>query len=205
MWKGELQGKIQLDTIQNKKGLYALGPLEYLRGEITVKDGECFVSRVVSDTSMTVEKTFDVAAPFLVYANVNVWEEMALPDEIKSIKELEEYIDQKTVNQKRPFAFKLKGTVASAKIHVQNLAPGTKVSSPEEAHSGQVLFQLGRREVEIVGFFSTGHQGVFTHHDTFLHLHLITSDETMMGHLDAVEFEQMTLFLPKSRESGFLL
>lgn len=197
MWKGELEGKIKLDTISNREGLYALGPLEGLRGEILVKNGECFVSRVTSNSTMSVEKSFEVEAPFLVYTNVKEWDEIALPDSIKTIKQLEVFIDSKTKSAKRPFAFRLEGSINSATIHIQNLAPGSEVSSPEEAHSGQVKYNLAQDEVEIVGFFSTKHQGVFTHHDTFLHLHIITADEKKMGHLDKVEMEEMKLFLPK--------
>lgn len=32
MWKGELQGTIALDTIENKEHLYGLGPVEFLAG-----------------------------------------------------------------------------------------------------------------------------------------------------------------------------
>lgn len=34
MWKGELAGKIRLDTIAPKEHMYGLGPLEHLRGEL---------------------------------------------------------------------------------------------------------------------------------------------------------------------------
>jgi acetolactate decarboxylase len=52
--------------------------------------------------------------------------------------------------------------------------------------------------VEVVGFFSTEHKGIFTHHDSFLHMHLISSDEKEMGHLDELEIESMKLYLPKN-------
>ena len=58
---------------------------------------------------MTVEKSFDVAAPFFVYTHVTEWTEIDLPLNIKSIKDLEQFIDEKTSTYKRPFAFKLKG------------------------------------------------------------------------------------------------
>ena len=197
MWKGELAGKINLDTIADKTGLYGIGPVSFLRGEILVKDGECFISEVVTDSTMTVRKNRDVSAPFFVYANVTEWQEEELPAAVKSIGDLEKYVDKKTQNYKRPFAFKLSGKVNSALIHIQNLPPGTKVSSPKEAHSGQVKYELGAEEVEIIGFFSTEHKGIFTHHDTYLHLHLITKDERKMGHLDVVELGEMRLYLPK--------
>ncbi len=199
MWQGELFSKINLDTITNKSGLYGLGPESYLTGEILINNGEAYVSRVLPDSSMTVEKTFDTGAPFLVYANVETWTSTTLPDSVTNIKDLEIHIDQMTKNQKRPFAFKLTGQVSKAVIHVQNLAEGSKVSSPDEAHQGQVDYILSDEAVEIVGFFSTEHQAVFTHHDSFLHMHLITKDEKQMGHLDRVEFKPgaVSLYLPK--------
>ena len=198
MWKGELGPSIQLDTLAVKEGLYGLGPETYLRGELLINNGKTYVSRVESDSTMTVERSSGLAAPFFVYANVNQWKEISLPDTITTIKTLEEFIDQQTKDYKRPFAFKLFGKVNQADIHIQNLPEGTRVSSPQEAHQGQINYLLNNIGVEIIGFFSTEHQGVFTHHDSFLHLHLITQDEQQMGHLDHVKFEakQMQLFLP---------
>lgn len=197
MWKGELGSTIDLDTIADKNGLYGLGPESYLTGELLINNGKSYVSKVTSDSTMTVEKRFNVSAPFLVYANVIEWNEVELPSNIKAIQDLEKFIDDKTTDYKRPFAFKLIGEVSSAKIHVQNLPKGTKVSSPEEAHQGQKGYALKNEASEIVGFFSTEHKGVFTHHDSFLHMHLITKDEKKMGHLDDLEIGKMKLYLPK--------
>lgn len=197
MWKGELGGSINLDTISNKKGLYAIGPESYLTGELLINDGQSYVSKVTSDSTMTVEKTFDVSAPFLVYANVTEWNQIELASNIKSIKDIEKLVDEKTTDFKRPFAFKLTGRISKAIIHIQNLPKGTNVSSPKEAHEGQTNYELKNEEVIIIGFFSTEHKGIFTHHDSNIHLHLITKDESKMGHLDELEIENMKLYLPK--------
>jgi len=199
MWKGELAGTINLDTIKDKNGLYGLGPVEYLTGELLIIEGKSYVSTVTSDSTMAVNETYQVKAPFLVYANQVDWDIEDLPSNIKTIKELEEFIDKKTLDFKRPFVFKLKGQVDNAEIHIQNLPKETKVSSPEEAHQGQTNYTLGNSEVEIVGFFSTEHKGVFTHHDSNIHMHLITSDRKKMGHLDKVFFGNgnIKLYLPK--------
>ena len=199
MWKGELAGTINLDTIKNKNGLYGLGPVEYLTGELLIIDGKSYVSTVTSDSTMEVDETYQVKAPFFVYANQADWNIEDLPSDIKTIKELEEFIDKKTFDFKRPFVFKLKGQVDSAGIHIQNLPKGTKVSSPEEAHQGQTNYLLKNSDVEIVGFFSTEHKGIFTHHDSNVHMHLITVDRKKMGHLDNVFFGNgsIKLYLPK--------
>jgi acetolactate decarboxylase len=197
MWDGELFGKINLDTISNKKGLYGLGPESYLTGELLINNGKSYVSKVISDTSMHVIERFDVSAPFFVYAYVTKWKELVLPPNIKNISDLESFIDSSSTEYKRPFAFKLIGKISSATIHIQNLPKGTKVSSPKEAHQGQINYKLENEEAEIIGFFSTNHKGIFTHHDSFLHMHLITKDESKMGHLDKLEIQKMKLYLPQ--------
>ena len=68
-----------------------------------------------------------------------------------------------------------------------------------EAHNGQKNYDLQNEQADIIGFFSTKHQAIFTHHDTFLHMHLITVDRKKMGHLDEALFKKGTisLFLPE--------
>lgn len=197
MWKGELAGLIKLDTIENKEGLYGIGPLSYLQGELLINNGKCYVSKVLTDSTMLVEETFDVSAPFFVYGNVTHWQEVQLPTSVNNIKQLEHFVDSLSKDDPRPFVFKVQTAVTHAVIHIQDLPAGTKVSSPKEAHQGQVDYDITDTVVEIVGFFSTEHQGVFTHHDSYQHLHLITSDKKMMGHVDHAEFEGGTLYLPK--------
>jgi len=197
MWKGELQGKINLDTISDQKGLFGLGPISGLTGEILINDGTVYTSKVTSDSTMIVQKNKQVEAPFFVYGNVTSWQEIELPKEVNDLKTLEKFIDETKTNATKPFIFKLKGMVDAAKIHIQNLPKGTKVSSPKEAHQGQVTYHLENEEVEIIGFFSRKHQGIFTHHDSFAHMHLITSDEKKMGHLDAAQFQQLKLYISK--------
>jgi acetolactate decarboxylase len=50
-----------------------------------------------------------------------------------------------------------------------------------------------------LGFYSQQHQTIFTHHDTNLHLHLISADRLTMGHLETITFEpkKVQLFLPE--------
>jgi len=198
MWKGQLFGSIYLDSLTNKSNLYGLGPVEYLTGEILVINGISYKSTVVSDSTMKVEETYHIKAPFFAYANIGNWTEQNLPDSIQSLSQLESYLDNLTKFLLRPFMFKLNGTVDQATIHIVNLPKGSKVSSPKEAHNGQVKYKLKNEQSEIIGFFSTEHKTIFTHHDTYLHMHLITLDRLKMGHLDEVMFKKgaMRLFLP---------
>lgn len=195
MHKGMLNGVISSDTLE-QKGLYGLGPVSYLRGEILIMDGNAYASYVAEDSQMIVMKSEKVSAPFFVYSNVTDWDTLDLPDEFHNIKDVEAFLDEGPFNE-GPFAFVISGNIEKATIHCQNLAPGTEVHSPKEAHQGQVTYKLGPADVDVVGFFSKDHQGVFTHHDAFTHMHLITSDRMRMGHLDDVEWGKMKLMVPR--------
>lgn len=198
MWDGKLYGKIRLDTIQNREGLYGIGPLAYLSGEITILDGRIYVSKVTNDGNMQVFEDAEVEAPFFVYSNVTQWKQSPLPEEVRSMDDIEQFLNLKAAESKLPFAFKVKGNVSTATIHVQNLPEGATVSSPKEAHQGQVKYSVQNQDVELIGFFSRYHEGIFTHHDTYIHVHLITADRTMMGHVDELMFDegQVILYVP---------
>src|SRR5690606_2382424 len=117
---------------------------------------------------------------FFAYTHISQWREQALPDSVQTIPQLEQYLDKLTQSAIRPFMFKLSGMVEEALIHVVNLQEGSSVSSPEEAHQGQVDYKISHKQADILGFFSTEHKTVFTHHDTYLHMHLITEDRQIM-------------------------
>jgi acetolactate decarboxylase len=196
MWKGELQGSISLDSFKNKPHSYGIGPLEYLKGELLLIDGKVYQSFVRNKKKMHVIESHQAKAPFFVYTHTSQWRETRLPDSIKTLNQLEKYLISYH-KQDQPFVFKLKTRIATARIHIVNLPEGTKVSSPDDAHEGQVNFTLKNTEADLIGFFSKNHQGIFTHHDTYMHIHLITKDRKAMGHLDNVMLGKGTvLYLP---------
>jgi len=199
MHKGELFPTINLDTIANKTHLYGLGPVAYLTGEIMILDGKAYKSAVINDTAMQVIETFDLKAPFFGYANVDNWSEYPFPDSIHTIPQLENYLNETTKQYPRPFFFRITTTVDSATVHIVNLPPGSKISSPEEAHHGLRHYSITDRNVELIGFFSTEHKTIFTQHDTWVHIHLMTDDRKKMGHLEELYIKKGSakLFLPQ--------
>lgn len=199
MWNGRISGKIDLDAIPDKDHLYGLGPVEYLKGEILVLDGIGYVSEVVSDSTMRITETLKSKAPFFSYANIEKWKKLSVPDSLTNLVQLETYLNRITLKRARPFLFKLNAILDTATIHVVNLPHGAKVASPEDAHMGQRRFGIRNQAVTLIGFFSTEHQAIFTHHDTFLHIHLITDDRKKMGHLEdmAIRAGSAELFLPE--------
>lgn len=197
MRKGQLYGTIHLDSLTNKKNLYGLGPKEFLKGEILIVDGKSYVSSISENGEIKVEQTYDVKAPFFVYTRVKDWKAYKLPRRIKTLKQLEEFIDNKSKNKQRPFAFKLQGNFNKVKFHIQNLPDGVEVKSPKDAHTGQGKFERNVVNGTIIGFFSTQHQTIFTHHDTFIHIHYIDDKNLEMGHVDDLLLgDHVILYLP---------
>lgn len=199
MHKGELYGTISLDTVKNKSHLYGLGPIEYLKGEILIADGHSYISTVAGNNAMVVTEDYNVKAPFFVYENVEKWTEVSLPAGVQTIQQLERFLNETTKNTLRPFAFRVTANVDDAHIHVVNLPNGVQVHSPDEAHQSEKTFNIKNQNVELIGFFSTEHAGIFTHHDTYVHIHLITSDKRLMGHVDEITLTKGSakLYIPE--------
>lgn len=190
MKKGELQGTINLDTIRNKNNLYGLGPVEYLKGELLIIDGESYIATVNKDHSVNIKKSFTVKAPFFVYANANKWKEYKLPKDIQTVKQLEAYITEISENNKNAFIFKLSGVFSQVDFHVINLPDGTTIHSHKDAHEGMEKYTRNNISGDIIGFFSTKHKGIFTHHDTNMHMHFINTNRTEMGHLEGFKLDE---------------
>ena len=92
MWKGDLKGKIATDSL-NYKETYGLGPIEVLKGEIVVFEGQTFVSKVIDSVSHQVTKIPSVRAPFFVYSTNSDLKVVEFNRENFTLKELEEYIN----------------------------------------------------------------------------------------------------------------
>ncbi len=200
MKQGQLHASIHLDTISKKSTLNGIGPAAQLKGELLAINGQSWQARVIGKDSVIVEETWNVGAPFYVYNFVESWEEIAIPDSVTDLRKLESWLHLHFRQVDAPFAFRLDGVVSSASVHVLNLPEGTRVSSHSDAHKGKVQKHLVDREAQLLGYFSRHHQGIFTHHDSFFHLHLITSDRKLMGHVDDLQFRagNMKLLIPRS-------
>lgn len=195
MWQGKLEASIRLDTLDLEHA-YGLGPVAYLAGEILLLDGVAYRSTVVDANTMQVEPNFKGGAPFFGYAKIPEWKSQSLPAEVKTLAQLETYLNQLYPNDDRPFFFTIRGKVKEAVIHIVNLPEGTEVRSPDQAHQGLTKYPLQHVEADILGFYSRNHKAILTHHDTNMHLHLITADRSQMGHVDLLDIESGVLYLP---------
>lgn len=197
MTQGQLAGLVQLDSIA-RPGCFGLGPLEYLRGELLLLDGQAYCATVVNDSTMEVTARPEVRAPFFVHQRVERWEAVQLPDSINDLRTLDAFLTARSGMDAVPFAFRLSGHFIAVDVHVLDVPPGTEVRQRSDVTPHSKHYHLRNAEADALGFFSTRHKTVFTHHDAHIHVHAITSARDWMGHVEDLRFApgQVRLWVP---------
>lgn len=183
---GHAPAVIQMRELM-RPGHFGLGPLTDLRGELLLLDGRCLAATVGPDGKLRVSSPPDAGAPFFVHQQVENWEPMDLPDSVTTLTALDHWLTAKALADGAPFAFRLDGRFRSVDVHVLNVPEGTAVNSREEAHRWDARFQEVDRVMTVLGFFSTKHHGVFTHHGSNVHLHAVSAERDWMGHVEALD------------------
>lgn len=196
---GDLTGRVDLAALAGRPHLYAVGPLEGLKGEVTVWDGKASLARWQAGRVVTTDE-YRGKACFLVYAQVPKWIESKLPTGLDNPQDLDAHIFLAAraagVATDRPFPFLLRGLVPSARLHVVNKTDDAPHNAVEHAKV-KVPVVVEGRELDVIGFFSKEHGGVFTHHGSHVHMHARTPDGKLSGHIDQLSpGGQMRLFLP---------
>jgi acetolactate decarboxylase len=96
----------------------------------------------------------------------------------------------------QPFAFLLNGLVAQATFHVL-CNRGRGRYNAELHEKSKVRFPIANESVEVVGFYSRHHRGIFTPRDSNFHMHVRTLDNRFSGHLEMFNWEHgVMLYLP---------
>ena len=201
MFNNDLSAKIALSDLPTTSHLYALGAFENLKGEVQIFDSKPF-NTSVEDSALVIDQSFGKKATLLVYASVEKWQNIILPDSIVTYAQFEIFVEfianEYNLNTKEPFPFMLKGVIQSFDWHVINWQDGDTEHSHEKHRTSGLYGTLENQDVEILGFYSNAHHGIFTHHTTNMHMHVKTTDNKLAGHVDGLTLgRQMILLLPK--------
>ncbi len=205
MQEGDISAKIDLESLAGRPQLYGLGAAEDLQGEIMIWQGKAFLTTVAGSGLATYDG-FRKKASLLVYSEVAAWDSISLPPEIDQLDKLTDFLVQTAqelgVDAKHPFPFLLKGRPEMISWHVIDW----DVNDPVHTHAKHQ--QSGMRSgwkntaTEILGFYSPT-PGMFTHHDSRIHLHATTPDRRLVAHLDqATGINGMQLYLPAIDDQG---
>lgn len=185
-------GKIDLAPLASLPHLYAVGPLENLQGEVTIWDSKPLIARV-KNKSLQVDNILTGKACFLVYGQAKQWKEVKLPSSMTLFQignSLKQAARKNGINTNKPFPFLIEGRAKDARYHVMNRTESSSPKpDPTEHEQGKTHFALKDSPVQLLGFYSEHHQGIFIHHNSFVHVHVKTPDDKVSGHLDELELE----------------
>ena len=192
----DFSGKIDLPPLVGLPHLYAVGPLENLQGEVTIWDGKPLISRVLDvtkDGQVRVDNNLVGKACFLVYGQAQSWKESKLTSSLTASQVDQVVKDSATeygINTNKPFPFLIEGVAKTARYHVMNRTESVPPTPGAETHErAKVRFTLQDMPVSLLGFYSEHHQAIFTHHSSFVHMHIKAADDKIAGHLEAIELE----------------
>jgi len=200
MFKGDISAKADLSDFKERTHYYALGAIENLKGEIQIFDSKPFNTSVV-ESNLILDNSFNKKATLLVYASVEKWKTVNIPDSVLTYEEIEKYVEQTAkVNQisvDAPFPFLIEGIAKSIDWHVIDWKAGDKEHTHEKHKTSGLHSTINDRHVELLGFYSNAHHAIFTHHTTNMHIHVKTTDNKLAGHVDDLTLGKgMTLKLP---------
>lgn len=204
MRDGHTEPRATLTEFVGSPHAFAVGAMAGLEGEVTVFDGQVWITRVVEGhpVSSGPHPAPDDKATLLIGAHVPAWRSITLPAAVGG-DELEALIARNAgetgLDTTKPFPFRIEGEFAALDMHVINgFCPH---SGGEAAFANQPWKFTGAIPIraEIVGFYAEGSEGDMTHHGTAIHAHAIVSTQKgrITGHVDSLVAQAgATLLLP---------
>jgi len=212
---GETEGRVPVARMSGEFAQYGLGAVEGLDGEITVFEGRAYVTRM-RDGQMVMDDGDDTSAIFAAWTLHSSWTDVSVPDEVVTYVELQQFIGEQAGSMgvdtaSEAFPFLMHGAPASIKWHINLDRTDGQTVTRELFEQSKDYFTMEGKMVDIIGFYSEQHHGVFI--GTFapalagsgvqnaLHMHLVSADRSQAGHIDDLLLGGgMTLRLPAAAE-----
>ncbi|MCP3164935.1 acetolactate decarboxylase [Myxococcus qinghaiensis] len=191
MHQGRTASVVDVAQAAGRRGSFAVGALADLAGEVTVVDGEAWLSYAEQDgTSRTVRtREPSAGAALLVVGQLPETPGMTLDEDIP-LSALGDRIaalaQAQGVDTTQPITFTVEGPLQALAWHVIDGRKLRSGASHQEHASAGVQEQRAQATGVLVGFYSTRHQGIFTHHDSDTHVHVVLPEENASGHVDNV-------------------
>ncbi len=189
MHKGDISAKIKLSFFEEQNHFYALGAIENLKGEIQIFNSKPF-NTIVIDNTLTFDNSFKQKATLLVYASIEKWNKIIIPENISTYIQFEAFIENTAkmnhIKIDEPFPFLIEGIAQSFNWHVIDWKDGDMHHTHEKHKTSGLHGTIKNSLVEMLGFYSNAHHTIFTHHTTNMHIHVKTADGEVAGHVDDI-------------------
>ncbi len=186
MEAGRCDAGIVVRELLRTPRLYAIGPLAGLSGELLVWDGTVFTSRLVDGTPR-VRIEPDARAAFRVASHVRRWRDIAVPEDVVTLADLECWLPQAAAKlglaTDRAHTVRLFAAVTSAQLHVIDQPDGAALDPAAHAAAAHKV-ALGAAPVQLLGFLSPPGESTCPIASPPLHLHLRTLLGDVVGHVD---------------------
>ena len=195
MMENDTAAVVALDTLTPDSTLHAVGAAAGLRGEITVLGGAVWRATPGDGdvATSTVSDSSAAEAALLIAASVPAWREIAIDAPIPF-----DSLDARVaalaggagVDVSQPFAFVIEGPLSALEWHVVD---GRRMPEGASGHAAHLEATVRRRlehvSAGLVGFYSTAHEGVWTHRGAHTHVHAVIPAAYASGHVDHVVVE----------------
>jgi len=76
--EGDFSATISLDSLIDKPNLFAIGPLEGLKGELTVYNGEVSIATLENNEPKFTSKVSETNTIFMVYGSSTKWKKITI-------------------------------------------------------------------------------------------------------------------------------
>jgi acetolactate decarboxylase len=209
---GKASSVVSLEDLAGRKGLYAMGPIDGMDGEITVFDSKPYITKV-RGSDYVADNTWKHGAFFLVWAEQMKWKDIPVPNTVRGYVDLQQFVKAQAeaagIDVTRPFPFLLSGAPVEIKWHINvDRTEGKPITKESFAMSKQP-FTIKNEPVDILGFYSEHHAGVFltkytpvikegSGMENAIHIHVVSRTSKASGHIDDITLgEGMVLRLPK--------
>jgi acetolactate decarboxylase len=209
---GKAESVVSLEDLAGRKGLYAMGPIDGLDGEITIFDSKPYIT-TVRGKDYVMDNTFKHGAFFLVWTEQMNWKDVPIPNAVKGYLDLQNFVKAQAqaagIDVTKPFPFLLSGTPVEIKWHINVDRTEGKPITYELFVKSKAPFITKNEPVDIIGFYSERHSGVFLSQyapairegsgmQNAIHIHHVSRVSKASGHIDDLTLgEGMVLRLPK--------
>ncbi len=200
---GKTEGVLPIAEMSGSNATYGVGACGDLDGEITVFESKPYVTRVRGD-GFIMDNGRHGTAIFGAWTKNTQWRDESVSADVKTYYDLQRFVKARATaagidTGAVAFPFLVTGKAAELRWHINVDRTGGKPITRELFRESKANYVTKNEEVNIIGFYSEKHHGVFI--GTYapavkdkgvknaMHIHLISKDGKSAGHIDELTFE----------------